>query len=106
LARPISSAAGLSSSPVSGVTHAAGQCAISANTPSRQRACSANAAGVVTVAVSPIRICGGSGSGTSPRRCGLRKTRSPLRTWVTLPPAATTRAIALVPGTNGIGGRL
>ena len=63
LARPISSVAGLSSSPVSGVTHAAGQCAISANTPSRQRACSASAAGVVTVAVSPIRICGGSRSG-------------------------------------------
>ena len=59
LARPISSVAGLSSRPTSGVTQAAGQCAISANTPSRQRACSANAAGVVTVAVSPIRICGG-----------------------------------------------
>ena len=59
-----------------------------------------------TVAVNPIRICGGSGSGTSPRRCGLRKTRSPLHTCVTLSPAAITRAIALVPGTNGNGGRL
>ncbi len=105
-ANPISSVAGLSSRLASGVTQAAGQCAISANTPLRQRACSASASGVVTVAVRPIRICGGSRSGTSPRRCGLRNTRSPLATCVTFSPVATTRAIALVPGTNGIGGRL
>jgi len=105
-ASPINSAAGLSSMSNSGVTQAAGQCAISANAPSRQRICIASAAGVVRVVVRPINICGGSESGTSPRRCGLRKTRSPARTWLTFSPVAITRPIALVPGTNGIGGRL
>jgi hypothetical protein len=66
------------SSPCSGVAHDAGQCAISVKALSRHRACRDRASPDSSTAVRPIRICGGSRSGTSLRRCGLRKTRSPV----------------------------